>query len=230
MSVTTKQGVHLEAAPNRCINLPFFTADVAEVLHTANTIISRNIQAPLGIDHKELFLFFLEKVEILQTPSTPTPFGTKKATAKRKHCSRSSNAPVPKRSTERSGNISQLQPAQDPVMTALQRIQLSISKLDTRIQMLENRPSSSTVTTAITSPSLAPTAPDAAAALTTASASGFAGLLPRRSLAMALPAPTIGAPFFPPAAAISPQMRAQILAVIAGTGIPSQCAPDECVY
>ncbi|ROI46926.1 hypothetical protein DPX16_22651 [Anabarilius grahami] len=114
-------------------------------------------------------------------PSTPKPSGSKKATAKRKHCSRSSNAPVPKRSTERSGNISQLQPAQDPVMTALQSIQLSISNLDTRIQMLENRPASLPLTTAITSPSLAPTAPDAAAALATASASGFAGLLQRLS-------------------------------------------------
>ncbi|KAK9952752.1 hypothetical protein ABG768_018559 [Culter alburnus] len=144
------------------------------------TLYSRNIQAPLGIDHEELFQLFLEKVEILQMPATPTPSGTKKATAKRKHCSRSSNAPAPKKSTERSVNISELQPAQDPVMTALQSIQLSISNLDTRIQMLENRPSSSTITMAITSPSLAPTAPDAAAALATAalataSASGFTG-------------------------------------------------------
>ncbi|KAK9967958.1 hypothetical protein ABG768_002314 [Culter alburnus] len=79
------------------------------------TLYSRNIQAPLRIDHKELFQFFLEKVETIQMPSTPTQSGSKKATAKRKHSSHSSNAPVPKRSTERSGNISQLQPTQDKI-------------------------------------------------------------------------------------------------------------------
>ncbi|XDV11744.1 hypothetical protein PO909_000592 [Leuciscus waleckii] len=42
---------------------------------------------------------------------------------------------------------------------------------------------------------------------------GPADLLPRRSLATALPASTTGAPFFPPAAAISSQLHAQILAV-----------------
>ncbi len=40
---------------------------------------------------------------------------------------------------------------------------------------------------------------------------GPADLLPCRSLATAFPAPTIGASFFPPATAISPQLHAQIL-------------------
>lgn len=50
------------------------------------------------------------------TPSTPTTSGSRKATAKRKYCSRSTNPPAPKKSIERSGNIAPLESTEDPVL------------------------------------------------------------------------------------------------------------------
>ncbi|KAF4109187.1 hypothetical protein G5714_010260 [Onychostoma macrolepis] len=190
------------------------------------TLHSQNIQAYLWINHKELFKFLLENIsKIPPNPSTSTPSGGRKVTAKRKHSSRSANAPVPKsRSTERS-DISQVQLAEDPVMTVLQSIQRSLSNLDARVQTLENQPSSSIATATIPSPIPAPTAPDIAV-LSSSAAFGIAGLLPRRSLATAIPAPITGAPFFPPAAAISPQLQAQIIAEMSSAKLNQIIGPN----
>ncbi|KAA0718638.1 hypothetical protein E1301_Tti018828 [Triplophysa tibetana] len=66
-----------------------------------------------------------------------TPSGSKKATAKRKQCTRSSPAHTPKKcDTEKVGKASE-----DPVMRALRSVHLSHSNLNGRIQVLESRPS-----------------------------------------------------------------------------------------
>ncbi|CAM4650942.1 unnamed protein product [Leuciscus chuanchicus] len=165
------------------------------------TLDSHNIQSTLGISHEELFQFFLENIPgTPATPSTPTPSGSRKATAKRKHSSRSTNPPALKKRTERSGNITQLESTEDPVLSALQNITFSLTSLDARIQAKGNQPSFHS-----TSSPPAPMAPVAAAdaAPSTSFIMGPADLLLRRSLATVLPASTTGAPVFPPAAAIS---------------------------
>ncbi|KAA0723120.1 hypothetical protein E1301_Tti005239 [Triplophysa tibetana] len=99
-----------------------------------------------------------------------TPSGSKKATAKRKQCARSSPAHTPKkRDTEKVGNASE-----DPVMKALLSIQLSLSDLNGRIQVLESQPSpTSTICSAI------PAAYSAAAAFEPSTADP-SGTIPRR--------------------------------------------------
>ncbi|KAK2849705.1 hypothetical protein Q7C36_008488 [Tachysurus vachellii] len=148
------------------------------------TLYGRNIQAPLGINHNQLFHFFLENIpELTPTQSTP-PSGPKKATAKRKHCSHANNPQATKKRTDRPDLTSPIQ--DDSMMSALQNILLSISNLDSRIQALENQPSSiPNVASASLNPT--PLVPDAPASSTPAN-TGL-NLLPRGTLATALPAP-----------------------------------------
>ncbi|KAK2846247.1 hypothetical protein Q7C36_011101 [Tachysurus vachellii] len=105
------------------------------------------------------------------------------------------------------------------MLTALHNIHLSPSNLDARIQALENLPS---------------LVPNTATASTTPASPPTLSLLPCGTLATALPAPTAGAPFFPPAAAISPHLRTQILAgnninlvkILLGSEVQEKCMVD----
>ncbi|KAK2852184.1 hypothetical protein Q7C36_007385 [Tachysurus vachellii] len=86
------------------------------------TLYDRNIQAPLGINPDQLFHFLLENIpEPTPTQATPTS-GPKKATAKRKHCSRANIPQATKKRTDRPDLSSPIQ--DDPVMSALQNILL----------------------------------------------------------------------------------------------------------
>ncbi|XP_057179086.1 NXPE family member 4-like isoform X3 [Triplophysa rosa] len=177
------------------------------------------LESPLNSFEMQLFASTLTNVEITGDTKTINVLPNITSIVKTERCRSGLITPVPAGfyfqdvwksfvcNTQLSctGNVSKLQPAGDPVMKALQSIQLSLSNLSDRIQTLESQPSpTSTIS------SLMPVVPKAFAA-TAPSTAEPAALIPRRSLATALPAPTTGAPFFPPAAAISPQLCTQIL-------------------
>ncbi|CAM4693788.1 unnamed protein product [Leuciscus chuanchicus] len=96
------------------------------------------------------------------------------------------------------------QQGDDRIFSALLAIQGSLSNMDNRIQALESQRSASAHRVMFDGQTSSSTS-DCAFTLDPATN------LPRRTLGSALPAASTGAPFFPPAAAISPQLRAHIL-------------------
>lgn len=168
------------------------------------TLYSLNVQVPPNLNHDQLLTFLLEVNQDPQPPSTnvsslPRSTG-RKATEKRKNTSNDQASPTSKKGKTSNPPQASAQQGDDRVLTALLSIQGSLSDMDNRIQALESQRSAS-----------APRATFDAQTSSSSSNCAFFPDLPRRSLGSALPAASTGVPFFPPAAAISPQLRAQIL-------------------
>ncbi|ROJ30515.1 hypothetical protein DPX16_2368 [Anabarilius grahami] len=173
------------------------------------TLYSLNVQVPSDLNQDELLTFLQEVNQDPQPPSTnvsslPRSTG-RKATEKRKNISNDQASPTSKKVKTSNPPQASAQHGDDRVLTALLSIQGSLSDMDNRIQALESQRSAS-----------APRAMfDGQTSSSTSNCALFPDLaLPRRSLGSALPAASTGVPFFPPAAAISPQLRAQILSGI----------------
>ena len=98
----------------------------------------------------------------------------------------------------------------DPVIAALAAIQSSLGDMNSRLQTLESRPAVSgpPPLPAASTPPVASAAPVPPVSLPPIVPMSSA---PMRSLATAVPVPA-GMPFYPPAAAVSPALRQQILA------------------
>ncbi|ROL48632.1 hypothetical protein DPX16_7568 [Anabarilius grahami] len=173
------------------------------------TLYSLNVQVPPNLNHDQL-LTFLQEVS-----SFPQSTG-RKATEKIKNISTDQAFPTPKKIKSSHPSQVPAQQGDDRVLTVLLSIQGTLFDMDNRIQELESQrlssaprvmfdgqTSSSTSNCALT--------PDLA--------------LPRRSFGSALPAASTGVPFFPPAAAISPQLRDQILSAMnrQGAAVFSHC-------
>lgn len=175
----------------------------------------RNIPAPSGASHGELFQFAMRHLDVPDAAAVPpvTPSAaSKKCTAKKKHGSRSS-ANASHGFTDASISIPAKRPRahidhhiQDPVLAALSNIQSSLNELDTRIHRLEG-PSTSAHQNTSPQPG-----PPFVSPATTAPGTPPIVITPHRSLGTAVPAAPTGVPFIPPAAAVSPHLRAQILA------------------
>lgn len=142
------------------------------------------------------------------SPVTPSP--TSKKCSFKKNCSQpSTNACLNKYTNANIGiPAKQLRvhihhQNEDPALAALSNIQSSLNELETQIQRLENL---STYAPQNTSPRLGP--PDVSQA-TTASGVPPIFITTHRTLGTAVPT---GVLFVPPAAAVSPRLRNQILA------------------
>ena len=130
------------------------------------------------------------------------PPGPGKSLAKRKHCSPVAHAaPSPAKRAPPSPAASHLG---DPVLAALDRIQLCMGEIDARLQAVESRRSP---------PDPAPAGAAAAAVAGASTVAVPPVVVPQvHTLATAVPAVSTGVPFIPPAAAVSPHLRSQILA------------------
>jgi len=177
---------------------------VAKILES---LFLNDIQSPRGTSHEDLFALLCDSVAIpvVESPPVPPPQSGKKHTSKRKNPETANKAPAQKRVTcpVRPGPSAF---SDDPVLMALSDIQSSLLGMSARISTLEDG-SLSTSTTASTSAVVSdlhhPRQPQSDDVTTE--------FLPKRTLATAVPFST-GSPFFPPAAAISHQLRGQILA------------------
>ncbi|KAJ8359101.1 hypothetical protein SKAU_G00156260 [Synaphobranchus kaupii] len=183
-------------------------------------LFSRNIQAPLGASHEELLDFLMANVpDIATSPATGIPASTppapRKASSKRKYCappatsSAEASAPEKRARSQSQGVIPQQ--TEDPILTALSYIQTSLLDMDARILNLENSPSSTRFI--VNEPGMGTSS---AATYNANPAPSNLAIEPRRNMGTAIPAAPVGVPFFPPAAAISAHLRAQILAVLGG--------------
>ncbi|KAK2903576.1 hypothetical protein Q8A67_008289 [Cirrhinus molitorella] len=176
------------------------------------TLFRNHILAPTGASHEELFTLLCENIDVKTADSAPPPpFSSKKQVQKRKNI----DPPLvpataaPKRTGGHVGPVptgNYTVPSSDPVLSALSSIQSSLSDMNARIQALESgsAPKSTNPASATVRLPLASELQDHDD-ITPAT-------VPRRTMGSAVPVST-GSPFFPPAAAVSQQLRSQIIAV-----------------
>ncbi len=147
--------------------------------------------------------FYKKSIKISsQTP--PPELLAAKPRKKRKNISSDLTSPTPKKPKPSHPSQAPAQQGEDRILSALLSIQGTLSDLDNRILALELQrlPSAPRVTF------------DRQTSSSTSECGSTSDLdanVPRRSPGSALPAPSSRVPFFPPAAAVSPQLRAQIL-------------------
>ncbi|KAL7383912.1 hypothetical protein ABVT39_020484 [Epinephelus coioides] len=234
-----------ERPPSRCrssrltskaANIP--SIDDWPIPRLLEFLFYNDITAPVGASHQELFTLFMGCAGFPSPPADRLPSSApRKAPAKRKHRSRNpadaptpAAAPLPKRARAPASAVGSAAPANDAILSALSSIQSSLSNMNSRIQTLEAcAPSSSSSFQAAVFTSRDQAASFSAAGpssqtddVTPAPLDGIT--IPRRSLGSAVPIST-GVPFYPPAAAISSNLRSQILAVaILPVNIPFVCA------
>ncbi|XP_073350214.1 uncharacterized protein [Pagrus major] len=217
-------------------------------------LFCNDVSAPVGASHRELFALFLNCAgfpPVVQRPvSAPTVSATsvsvpsaaappvsapRKAQSKHKHWSQNSvvaptpaAAPPAKRARAPATAVASSAPANDAILAALSSIQSSLSSMNSRIQTLEAAavPSTSSAFQAAVFTSREPAAAAASSAtqfsdVTPAPLDGIS--IPRRILGSAVPIST-GVPFYPPAAAISFNLRNQILAAVPKPALRSRCS------
>ncbi|KAL0185660.1 hypothetical protein M9458_017330, partial [Cirrhinus mrigala] len=181
-------------------------------------LFKSHISVPTRATHEELFNLLCENIDVPapHSPPPPPPAG-KKNMQKRKNHEPASVTGAPKRACGSSSSARSSHSTiqnNDPVLSALLSIQSSITAMNSRIQALESGStsrnsenllysgpaSSSTASTTLQLPGTEQQVDDVIPAT-----------LPRRSMGSAVPVST-GALFFPPSAAISHQLRSQIIA------------------
>ncbi|KAF4118480.1 hypothetical protein G5714_000531 [Onychostoma macrolepis] len=183
-------------------------------------LFKSNIPVPSGATHEELFTLLCESIDVPASHSPPhPPTSSKKNTQKRKNFEpvSTSTTGAPKRacgpSSSARSSHSTIQ-NNDPMLSALSNIQSLISDMNSRIQALESGSasrisrnlllsgpaSSNTASTTVRLPGAALQVDDVIPAT-----------VPRRTMGSAVPVST-GSTFFPPTAAISHQLRSQIIA------------------
>ncbi|XP_073320947.1 uncharacterized protein [Pagrus major] len=217
-------------------------------------LFCNDVSAPVGASHRELFALFLNcagfppvvqrpvSAPTVSAPSVSVPSAAappvsapRKAQSKRKHWSQNSvvaptpaAAPPAKRARAPATAVASSAPANDAILAALSSIQSSLSSMNSRIQTLEAAavPSTSSAFQAAVFTSREPAAAAASSAtqfsdVTPAPLDGIS--IPRRILGSAVPIST-GVPFYPPAAAISFNLRNQILAAVPKPALRSRCS------
>ncbi|XP_073318232.1 uncharacterized protein [Pagrus major] len=192
-------------------------------------LFCNDVSAPVGASHRELFALFLNCAGFPPVVQRPV------AQSKRKHWSQNSvvaptpaAAPPAKRARAPATAVASSAPANDAILAALSSIQSSLSSMNSRIQTLEAAavPSTSSAFQAAVFTSREPAAAAASSAtqfsdVTPAPLDGIS--IPRRILGSAVPIST-GVPFYPPAAAISFNLRNQILAAVPKPALRSRCS------
>jgi len=172
---------------------------------------------------KNYLLCSVKKIDVSTADlPPPPPFSGRKQPQKRKNLDPTSSDVAPKRSggpvvSNRGVHSSSVQ-SNDPVLSALSSIQFSLSDMNSRIQALESGSSSrSSANLLFSGPSLENSTSGTARLpvftpqLDDDVTNTAAATIPRRTMGSAVPVSS-GAPFFPPAAAISHQLRSQIVA------------------
>ncbi|KAJ8375435.1 hypothetical protein SKAU_G00060150 [Synaphobranchus kaupii] len=149
--------------------------------------------------------------DCVSDPQPQTDGNSTKASSKRKHCAppatSSAEASAPGKSVRSQSHGVIPQQTEDPILTALSYIQTSLLNMDARILNLENSPSSTRFI--VNEPGIGTSS---AATYNANPAPSNLAIEPQRNMGTAIPAAPVGVPFFPPAAAISAHLRAQILA------------------
>ncbi|XP_050956480.1 uncharacterized protein LOC127157292 [Labeo rohita] len=194
-------------------------------------LFKSHISVPTGATHEELFNLLCENIDVPAPHSPPPPPSAgKKNMQKRKNLEPASVTGAPKRACGSSSSARSSHSTiqnNDPVLSALSSIQSSITAMNSRIQALESGStsrnsenllfsgpaSSSTASTTLQLPGTEQQVDDVIPAT-----------LPRRSMGSAVPVST-GAPFFPPSAAISHQLRSQIIAAVHKLVHRTHCLP-----
>ncbi|CAM4547231.1 unnamed protein product [Leuciscus chuanchicus] len=190
------------------------------------TLYRHNIPAPTGATHKELFALLCEKIDVPAADFPPPPsFSGRKQAQKRKNLDPASTPSAdvaPKRAggpavSTRAVYSSSVQ-SNDPVLSALSSIQFSLSDMNSRIQALESGSTSRSSTNLLFSGQSSENSSSATARLPVFTQQQDDDVInsvtiPRRTMGSAVPVST-GSPFFPPATAISHQLRSQIIAEI----------------
>ncbi|KAL1276886.1 hypothetical protein QQF64_023559 [Cirrhinus molitorella] len=177
------------------------------------TLFRNHIPAPTGASHEELFTLLCENIDVQTADSAPPPpFSSKKQVQKRKNI----DPPLvpataaPKRTGGHVGPVptgNSTVPSSDPVLSALSSIQSSLSDMTTRIQALESgsAPKSTNPASATVRLPLASELQDHDDITQRLFPGGGRG----EKCSPCVHRLTF---FFPPAAAISQQLRSQIIA------------------
>ncbi|XP_075891650.1 uncharacterized protein LOC142894270 [Nelusetta ayraudi] len=201
-------------------------------------LFANNVAAPIGVSHEELFALLLSCSGLPQPPNDRPPSIARKASAK---CKNTSNLnPSGSSVTQLSKKAKAPDPATSSavsngsILAALSSIQTSLSGMDARIQSLEASAAASSqppfvaaeFTSWASGGNFVPTAGPSSHVDDISTVLPDEIPIPRRTLGSAVPFST-GVPFYPPAAAISANLRSQILAAFAGTDTPNACARDE---
>ncbi len=163
-------------------------------------LYANGISAPPGLSHEELFEFLIDHVpgaiEDSEPAECPAAKSKKGKTPAKKRAQKSTYTPRKKKKLPAS-TPSSVQPNAE-LLSALSDIKSSLISMNNRLVVLESNsagPSSCFASSGEPSTS--------SAELST---------LPRRTLGTAVPAPSTGAPFLPPAGAIPDALRNQIIA------------------
>ncbi|XP_034437355.1 LOW QUALITY PROTEIN: uncharacterized protein LOC117759380 [Hippoglossus hippoglossus] len=173
----------------------------------------RKISVPAGLNHEELFNYLLtqdnptddaHRSSNAENPVSAPPKGKGKAPAKKRGAPPSSlktadNIPSKKQKTPEHGPS-----AEASILSTLREMKSSLNVINTRIQTLEVNVAFPMGNANNPGPSSATSWPAQACVLPT-------DVTPQRTLGTAVPAPTVGTKFFPPAAAISDSLRNHIL-------------------
>ncbi|XP_030269433.1 uncharacterized protein LOC115579872 [Sparus aurata] len=171
-------------------------------------LYARNIPVPSGLNHEELFNY----LQVQENPAgtqelnsgAAHPPSKGKAAAKRRSAPQPDaprpavNIPIkrPKQSQPGTSN-------EAAILSSLLEVKSALNVMNSRIHSLEIANSSA--------PNINNTGPSASTSDTALAAPLPADVTPQRSLGTAVPAPTMGSRFLPPAAAIPDSLRNQIL-------------------
>ena len=164
------------------------------VYRILDALYDKGVTTPLGCSHEELFVFFLDHG--VTAPSVPLGAPPGKALAKGKRDSHLTAVLPAKRARIREPIPSTSAP-RDPVLASLTDIQLSLGDMASRITVLEAGVARAPIPTF--------------SGLVGAPAASDRDVVPRRSLASAVPAAAFGVPFLSPVAGVSLHLRSQIL-------------------
>ncbi|XP_062249448.1 uncharacterized protein LOC133958576 [Platichthys flesus] len=177
-------------------------------------LYARKISAPAGLNHEELFEFLsshdnpddeAHRSSRAADPASAPPKSKGKAPAKK----RCAPPAAPRTADNYTPSKKQKPPGHRPsieatILSTLQDMKSSLNVMNIRIQTLESNATFPLANVNTPGPSSATSWPVQACVLP-------ADVTPQRTLGTAVPAPSVGTRFFPPAAAISDSLRNHIL-------------------
>ncbi len=184
-------------------------------------LFKSHIPVPTGATHEELFTLLCESIDVPAPQSPPPPqISSKKNMQKRKNLEPASTSATgaPKRacglSSSARSSHSTIQ-NNDPVLSTLSSIQSLISNINSRIQALESGSASRISENLLSGPASSNTASTTVTVRLPGAEQQvddvIPATIPRRTMGSAVPVST-GSTLFSPTAAISHQLRSQIIA------------------
>ncbi len=184
-------------------------------------LFKSHISVPTGATHEELFTLLCESIDVPAPQSPPRPqISGKKNMQKRKNLEPASTLATgaPNRACSLSSSARSSHSTiqnNDPVLSTLSSIQSSISNINSRIQALESGSASRISENLLSGPASSNTASTTVTVRLPGAEQQvddvIPATIPRRTMGSAVPVST-GSTFFSPSAAISHQLRSQIIA------------------